>query len=522
MRKILVSRNGAAARLLSVLLVLLMAAGIAAVPVPASAATDIVYITNGGRELYFPGSTFMMKGQVASDGIGAEGVSVVVQAELDGAEPFFTGAPTTDAEGFFVTGFNIPQSAAVGSQMTLLINGRESKTYEIKDMAEAIAAESNIALELQGFTSDSVGSAEGTPRSTVSSSLGAFGLVFNRNVNYFVNNSAPSQFIDDNIIGTNYRNEDCFTLYEGESGTKTVACSVSLVGEGGTDTVRFTDMNGAAGTTTERCIIYVKPSQALKADTVYRLVIDKMVTGNNNVHLDDDITVYYKTAASSGGNAGGGGGGAAGGGGGSTPATPTTPGTPSAGDQANNGGAQAGASFSDVAADKWYADAVAYVTGKKLFEGMGDGRFAPDGNMNRAMFAVVMGRASGEAVDGYSSPFADVEKGSWYADSVAWGYTKKLVNGVSADSFAPKAAITREQIAVLLYNYEVYKNGQPTFVSGSYAAMKDASKVSSWAEAAVSWAYDKGIIKGDASGYLNPKKNATRAEVAAMLQRAGM
>lgn len=512
-----VRKNSAAARLLSLVVVLLLALGAAAVPVPVSAATDIVYITNGGRELYFPGSTFMMKGQVANEGIGVDGVSVLVQAQLDGASPFFTGAPRTDSNGFFVTGFNIPESAEVGSEMTILLNGKASKSFEIKDMDSAIAAEENIALDLMGFTKDSVGSIGSAGRSTVSSSLGAFGLVFNRNVNYFVNNSVPSQFIDENILGKNYRNEDCFTLYEGETGSKTVACSVSLMGEGGEGTVQYTDTNGAAGTTTERCIIYVKPGEALKADTVYRLVIDKMVTGNNNVHLDDDITVYYKTAAAANG-----GGTAGGGGGGGATADPTTPVTPVTPGTDNGNGAQTGASFSDVSADKWYADAVSYVTGKKLFEGMGGGKFMPDGNMNRAMFAVVMGRASGEDVTGYSHPFSDVAAGSWYADSVAWGYTKSLIKGVSADRFAPTAAVTREQIAVLLYNYEVYKNGHPTFVSGSYAPMKDAAKVSTWAETAVSWAYDKGIIKGDSAGNLNPQKNATRAEVAAMLQRAGM
>lgn len=519
--KIFTGKNRTAARLLSLMIVLLMALGAAAVPMPVSAATDIVYITNGGRELYFPGSTFMMKGQVANEGVGIDGVSVLVQAEIDGASPFFTGAPKTDANGFFVTGFNIPESAAVGSEMTILINGKANKSFEIKDMSSAVASENNIALVLQGFTKDSVGSVGSVGSSTVSSSLSAFGLVFNRNVNYFVNNSVPSQFIDENILGKNYRNEDCFTLYEGETGSKTVACSVSLMGEGGEGTVQFTDTNGAAGTTTERCIIYVKPGEALKADTVYRLVIDRMVTGNNNVHLSDDITVYYKTAASSessGGAAGGGGGGAAGGGAGGGATEPTTPVTPGT----ENNGAQTGTSFSDVSADKWYADAVSYVTGKKLFEGMGGGKFAPDGSMNRAMFAVVMGRASGEDVSGHPNVFSDVETGSWYCDSVAWGYAKKLLSGVGAGSFAPKASVTREQIAVLLYNYEVYKNGHPTFVSGSYASMKDAARVSPWAETAVSWAYDKGIIKGDSAGNLNPQKNATRAEVAAMLQRAGM
>ena len=96
------------------------------------------------------------------------------------------------------------------------------------------------------------------------------------------------------------------------------------------------------------------------------------------------------------------------------------------------------------------------------------------------------------------------------------------MNGLGNGLFGPDNGITREQIAVLLYNFEVYKGGDVSGVeNNSYAQMKDAADVSSWAEKAMSWAYEQGIIQGNDLGQLQPKGLATRAQVAAMLMRAG-
>lgn len=518
-----------AIRIVSVLLAAILTFGMFLVP--ASAVTDIVYITNGGRELYFPGSTFMMKGQITNNGIGLSGVSALIQAQLsDRSSPFFTAAPETDDDGYFVTGFNIPSDASVGSELMIYINGELRQTFEIRDFETTIAQEDNLKLELIGFTSGSVGSVGSADDSvTISSSLSRFGLVFTRNVNYFADNYSP---FDTTSLGENSRNADCFTLYEGD---RQIGCSVSLLSDEGYDTVSYITTDGQRANTTERNIIYVVPQTSLKADTQYRLVIDEMLTGNNNVHLEGDVNVYFKTAAAGETPSGGGGGG--GGGGTVDPENPDEqnpdedgtedpgtqnpdeeqPGTEDPGTETPSGD-----TFSDVSAGSWYADAVSYVTSKGLFNGVGNSRFEPNGEMSRAMFATVLARMSGEETTGYAGPFTDVPSGKWYSDSIAWAYEKGLINGYSDTQFGPDDPVTREQIAVLLYNFEVYSGGDVSVSqTDSYTSMSDAADVSSWAREAMNWAYEKGIIRGDDLGHLNPKGMATRAQVATVLMRIG-
>ena len=503
------------ARIISVLLAVMLVFGMFSVS--ASAATDVIYITNGGRQLYFPGSTFMMKGQITNNGIGLSGVSALIQAKLSSeSSPFFTAAPETDGDGYFSTGFNIPDDASIGDEMIILINGRESKRFEIRDFEATISSEENLKLELLGFTGGSRGSVGAADDSlTISGSLKEFGLVFTRNVNYFADNNSPFDFTS---LGENSRNADCFTLYEGDT---EIGCSVTLLSDGGYDSVSYITLDGGSATTTGRNVLYISPDTSLKADTQYRLVVDEMLTGNNNVHLEDDLTVYFKTAkAGETPNGGGGGGGGT--------ADPENPG----GEQPEDPGAESPAgddpsdvvntSFVDVAANAWYADAVEYVVSEGLFNGVGDSRFEPNGEMSRAMFATVLARMSGETTSGYSHSFADVASGKWYSDGVAWGYSKGLINGFSETRFGPDDPITREQIAVLLYNYEIYKGGDVS-VSGtnSYASMKDAAGVSSWAREAMNWAYENDIIQGDDQGLLKPQGIATRAQVATVLMRMG-
>ena len=513
-------------RIAAVFLAVVMALGTFAVP--AFAATDIIYITNGGRELYFPGSTFMMKGQITNNGIGLEDVSALIEAQLsDESAPFFAAAPETDGEGYFVTGFNIPSDASVGSQLMIYINGELRQTFEIRDFSSTIQSDEDLRLDLVGFTQGSVGSVGTADDSvTVSSSLGRFGLVFTRNVNYFADNNAP---FDSTSMGENSRNADCFTLYEGDT---QIGCSVSLLSDGGYDTVSYVTTDGEQASTTARNVIYVDPQTSLKADTQYRLVIDEMLTGNNNVHLEGDMTVYFKTSAAGEMPSGGGGGGGA-----ADPENPGTedpdqipdseqPGEEKPGEEEpgaeNPGGTADGVKFSDVSAGAWYAEAVEYVVSKGLFQGVSSTEFDPDGAMSRAMFATVLTRMSGEDTAGYTHTFADVPSGKWYSDSIAWAYGRGLINGYSSTQFGPDDPITREQIAVLLYNYEKYRGGDVSVTgSNSWMSMSDADEVSSWAEEAMNWAYEKGIIEGNDLRELAPKDIATRAQVSAVFMRIG-
>ena len=155
--------------------------------------------------------------------------------------------------------------------------------------------------------------------------------------------------------------------------------------------------------------------------------------------------------------------------------------------------------YYDVSVGDWYYDAVSYVTEEGLMTGVGNGKFNPDGAVTRAMVWTVLARMDGENTDGGAT---------WYSKAQSWA----MRTGVS-DGTNPMGSITREQLAAMLYRYE----GSPA-VSGNLGAYPDANTVSDWAVDAMVWATEEGIING-MNGHLKPQDGATRAQLAAMLQR---
>ena len=172
--------------------------------------------------------------------------------------------------------------------------------------------------------------------------------------------------------------------------------------------------------------------------------------------------------------------------------------------------------FDDVAEDDWFAEAVDFVTSHEIFQGMGDGEFGPQDTMTRAMMATVLFRLEGEPAVSGGKTFADVESGKWYTAAVNWASETGIMNGYG-ESFGTNDAVTREQMAVLLYNY-VKSLGIET-EAGSTAGFSDAGELHSWGEEAMAWAVGAGIFQGDGTGRLNPGGNATRAEVATLMMR---
>ena len=158
-----------------------------------------------------------------------------------------------------------------------------------------------------------------------------------------------------------------------------------------------------------------------------------------------------------------------------------------------------GKTFVDVAKSDWFADAVAYVTENGLMNGTGSDTFSPNASTTRGMLMTVLARYAGADTTG-STP--------WYQAGMDW--TK--ANGVS-DGTNPTVNITREQLVTMLYRYA----GSPA-ANGSLDNFSDAANVSDYAVDAMQWAVANGIVNGS-NGKLNPKNNATRAEVAAILMR---
>ena len=174
--------------------------------------------------------------------------------------------------------------------------------------------------------------------------------------------------------------------------------------------------------------------------------------------------------------------------------------------------------FTDVYAGRWYVDAVRYAYTEALFSGTSATTFSPDAPMTRAQIAQVLAtRTEGYSKEAYGTAtcFTDVPLGSWMCAPIRWAYRNDLASGVGNNNFSPNAPLTREQLVVFLYRYAV-RSGADTSTSGSlYGKFPDTGSVSSWAQTAMQWAVNHGIISGS-GGKINPKGQATRAQVAQM------
>lgn len=176
--------------------------------------------------------------------------------------------------------------------------------------------------------------------------------------------------------------------------------------------------------------------------------------------------------------------------------------------------------FKDVKETAWYAKAVEFVTSNGLFSGTAPDAFSPDAPMTRAMLVTVLYRHNGSPSASGSNPFTDVKSGAWYYDAVLWASTKGIVGGVGGGKFAPDDPVTREQLAVILYRYTVYRKISVSYQTPDWSRFGDKNKVSSWAITAMQWATANGLINGVSRGgelLLDPQSSATRAQVAQVL-----
>ncbi|MBQ7475282.1 MAG: S-layer homology domain-containing protein [Clostridia bacterium] len=173
--------------------------------------------------------------------------------------------------------------------------------------------------------------------------------------------------------------------------------------------------------------------------------------------------------------------------------------------------------FVDVEDGRWSEAQIKYASEKGYMKGVGGGRFDPEGPMTRAMVVTVLWRRDGEPEAG-GSPFSDVPAGEWYAEPVAWAESTGVVAGVGGGKFDPDGVITREQLAAILYRYCSFKDLDVS-ERGDISVFNDKSAIDSWATEAVGWAVGIGLIRGVTAKTVDPLGNATREQVAAILER---
>ena len=171
--------------------------------------------------------------------------------------------------------------------------------------------------------------------------------------------------------------------------------------------------------------------------------------------------------------------------------------------------------FTDTAKGAWYQGAVEYVYRNGIMTGTSATTFEPNAPLSRAMVAQILYNLEGQPTVEGESTFADAS-GHWAVNAIAWAQQTGVVNGYEDNTFRPNRAVSREELAQMLYNYAKVK-GYDLTASGDLTAFPDGSKVSSWAEAAMAWANGNELIYGHDDGTLQPGGDSTRAQAASIL-----
>jgi len=192
-----------------------------------------------------------------------------------------------------------------------------------------------------------------------------------------------------------------------------------------------------------------------------------------------------------------------------TPGTPVTPARPTA---------PVGLPFADVSGSDWFYNDVRYVYEKGIMDGTGADRFSPNAPLTRAMIVTILYRMAGSPSVSGSSDFTDVAAGKWFAKAVAWAAANGIVNGYGSGLFGPNDPVTREQLAAILYRYAVYGGMTAVTLEENLGGFADTAQLSAYAIQAMNWAVGQGLINGSGSN-LVPKAQATRAQVAAIIHR---
>ena len=177
--------------------------------------------------------------------------------------------------------------------------------------------------------------------------------------------------------------------------------------------------------------------------------------------------------------------------------------------------------FTDVKGDEWYADNAAWAASREIMNGVGGGQFDADATASRGMIAQLLFNLDGAEATGATAQFAEVRAEDWFADAVAWLAETGVARG-EGETFGANDPVTREQLAVMLYNYAKYK-GFDVSARADLSRFPDADGASGWAKEALAWAVGVGLINGttaeDGVVILDAQSGSTRAMVAAIVQR---
>ena len=182
-----------------------------------------------------------------------------------------------------------------------------------------------------------------------------------------------------------------------------------------------------------------------------------------------------------------------------------------------------GLPYVDVVKDDWFYNAAYYNYFAGTMTGTDPTHFSPYATLVRAQFATILHRIEGKPDAAYTNRFPDVPDGQFYSTAVLWAADAKVVTGYTDSGyFGTSDPITREQMVVMMYRYADYKKYDIS-KTADLSSFSDAGQVSGFAETAMKWAVENGIIEGkentDNSYRLDPQGSTSRAECAIIIQR---
>ncbi len=173
--------------------------------------------------------------------------------------------------------------------------------------------------------------------------------------------------------------------------------------------------------------------------------------------------------------------------------------------------------YSDLNVNAWYHEYTDYVIANGLMNGVGGGKFNPNGTVDRAMMVTVLYRMAGEPEVTGETKFADVKADQWYTDAVIWAEETGIAKGMTEDTFAPGATVTREQAATFLYRYVTEYLGVEAIEGADLSQFKDASAISGYAKEAMAWAVAEELFEGFTDGTIQARETLTRVQLAKLL-----
>ena len=176
--------------------------------------------------------------------------------------------------------------------------------------------------------------------------------------------------------------------------------------------------------------------------------------------------------------------------------------------------------YTDVTADEWFFDDVRYVWDNGLIDGVTEDTFEPKANVTRSVLIEALWRAEGRPEAESAGLFTDVAEDNAFAGAIAWAKETGIANGYDDGRFGIDDVVTREQTVAFLYRYAQYKKMDVSVGEDTnILSFDDIDTASEYAIPALCWACGADILRGDGNGCLRPADTVTRAELSAQLNR---